>query len=87
MNALLSLVAGGENFINSRRERFGVATVEVCTITLHWRGVWSPAFAADLLARATVLRRDLAVISTSVLIGNIAAFNIFNRSTARVRSR
>ena len=51
-------------------------------VILSCRGIWSKASASDFLTLGTIIRRDLAVIATHVLIGGIIAHRDFNRSTA-----
>lgn len=72
---------GDSKIIDAIKIKYQVQSVQLTSITLNWRGVWSPASAADLLARDIVFRRDLAILSTRVLIGNLATFKVFNSST------
>lgn len=77
----------GEQFLDAVRARYRVREVSVSAITINWRGLWSQASAADLLARDIVARADLAVISARVLVGGIACFKLFNRSTTPAGAR
>lgn len=49
--------------------------------TLSWRGVWAKPSAQVLQGLGTLNRRDLAIISSRVLVGGVASWNIFNRRT------
>lgn len=64
------------------RARYGVKDVSFTSITLSCRGVWSRHSVDDLL-RSNILRRsELKVLSSRVLVGGMACYNVFSRSTA-----
>lgn len=69
------------------KSRYGSGTVLTFAATLNWRGVWAKSSAEDLLERGIIRKRDLPVVSSRVLIGSIAAWNIFNKSTSTRRGR
>lgn len=73
--------------INEIKNKYGSGTVLTYAATLNWRGVWAKTSAEDLLERGIIRRKDLPVMSSRVLIGSIAAWNIFNKSTSTKRSR
>ena len=60
----------------------GATNIRHIPIILSWTGIWCKASASDFLTLGTITQRDLAVIITRVLIGDINAHRDFNRSTA-----
>lgn len=64
------------------KREYQVAEVKFTSATLSWRGVWSKASAESLLELGVIRTKALRVISSRVIIGGIAAFRQFNRTTA-----
>lgn len=60
---------------------YGVTNVIVASVTLSWKGVWGAASASQLKLLGFVTNNDLKIISTRVLIGDIAQFRTFNAVT------
>lgn len=58
--------------------------VIVTSATINWRSVWSKQSSTDLLATG-ITKRDLAIISSRVLVGGLAEFNCFNRGNGVAR--
>lgn len=63
----------------------GATTIKHIPATLNWKGVWCPTSAAELLSLGTINKRDLAIISTRVLIGGRHGFRVFNNTTTTRR--
>lgn len=66
--------------------QFNVDSVNLHSLTLNWRGVWSPDSCALLLEDGLIRKADVPVISSRVLIGGLAGFNFFSKSTQPTRS-
>lgn len=60
------------------RNEFGAVDIKLSTITLNWKGVWSRRAAAYLLDNQIISAADLSVLSSRVVIGGLACWNIFN---------
>lgn len=58
-----------------------VREVRLHSATLTWRGVWSSDAADSLIESKLLSKRDLLVVASRVIIGGLACFNFFNRST------
>lgn len=65
------------------REKYKVSVISVTSITLSWRGLWSDRSAAELIREGVIQTRSLKVLSSRAIIGGVAAFNMFNRTTTR----
>lgn len=74
------------DLVEKIKEKFGSTTVKILTITLNWRGVWSPKSATDLLENNFIRKGDLKILSTRTLMGGIIAWNTWNKRT-NVRRR
>ena len=61
--------------------KYGNEKVHFSSATLSWRGLWSAKSAKDLLKSEVINKYDLKVISSRVLVGGVAAWNLFNRRT------
>lgn len=59
-----------------------VENIVVASATLSWKGIWSGASAKQLGLLGFVNKSDLKIISTRVLIGDLAQFRQFNASTS-----
>ena len=55
--------------------------VKICTATLSWRGIWSSQSLSGLSDLGAIGKRDIKVLSSRVVIGGLAAWNIFNKRT------
>ena len=64
----------------------GTEEVQFISATLSWRGLWSARSAKDLLKSGFINKSDLKVTSSRVLVGGVAAWNIFNRRTSAKKS-
>lgn len=72
------------------RDNYDLTTnndIKTMSITLNCRGVWSKKSAQNLLENEIIAKKDLKVISSRVIIGGIAAFKVFNKSTLMRRPR
>ena len=69
------------------RERFGVREVSFTTVTLLYRGVWSQKSAQNLVENKVLKKGELKIISTRVLVGGLASFWKFMKSTSTARAR
>lgn len=79
----------GENgcLMEGVKRKNGSDTVLSIAATISCRGVWSKASANELIRKGLLRSQDLMIISSRVLIGSIAEWNIFNKTTmARHRS-
>jgi hypothetical protein len=63
------------------KQNRGVTNTIFSSATLSCRGLWSPHSANELQRLGLIRKRDLAIISSRVLIGGVAAWNVFNRTT------
>lgn len=61
----------------------GTTDVFFHSLTVNWRGVWSSDSCKMLIDSGLIRKKDIPVISTRAIIGGIAAFNFFNKSTQR----
>jgi len=68
--------------VDEIKKQHEVRTVIVTSVTLSWRGIWAPDSASKLRRLGFVRAGDLKIISTRVLIGDIAAFRTFNATTS-----
>lgn len=62
---------------------YDVNEVTVHSLTLNWRGVWSDLSAQDLVSAGLIRKGDLPVLSSRAVIGGLAAYNFFSRTTRR----
>ena len=62
--------------------RCGSREVRFTSATLSWRGIWSAQSARQLVEYSAVKKADLKIVSTRVLLGGVAAFRFFNRTTS-----
>lgn len=60
---------------------FRVSGVSFTSVTINWKGVWLMWSASDL-GGWRLVREDFKILSSRVLIGGLAAYNIFNANTA-----
>lgn len=68
--------------VNAIKERHDVDTVKVTSLTLSWKGVWSPKSAEELRALGLIGTSELKIMATRVLVGSVAGFKIFNATTS-----
>ena len=73
--------ASNTSMLQEIRTRFGSDTTLVIAVTLNWRGVWSSKSVEELKRRGLLKNQDIKIISSRTLIGGVAAFNKFNRTT------
>lgn len=66
------------------RAQFEVGTVIFSSITLSWRGIWSKASAEHLTATGVIKKNQIKVLSTRAIVGGLACFHLFNKSTQTV---
>ncbi|KAL0098603.1 hypothetical protein PUN28_020559 [Cardiocondyla obscurior] len=64
--------------IQAIRQKYNIQEVKVTSITLSWKGVWSPKSATDLGRLGLITTRELKVVSTRALIGGLQAYRMFN---------
>lgn len=67
---------------NQIKRKYGVRSVGFYTATLNWRGVWSPQSAKDLISLKILKSGELKVISSRVIIGGLASFWRFSKTTS-----
>lgn len=73
-------------FLQSVRSFYNLRSVEVTTVTLNWRGVWSLLSSQDLLRLNIVKKSDLKVISSRVIIGSATIWRAFGCMIGGVRA-
>lgn len=66
---------------DSIKKRMNVQHVDFTSVTLSYKGIWSAHSAEDLVRRNILKKKELAVISTRVLVGGLSSFWRFNRTT------
>lgn len=69
----------------SIKRRYNVETVRFGSITLNYRGVWSARSAKDLTSSGILLKRELKILSSRVVVGGLAGFWKFNKTTQFIR--
>ncbi|CAK9796556.1 Retrovirus-related Pol polyprotein from type-2 retrotransposable element R2DM [Anthophora plagiata] len=67
--------------VDAQVKREGSEDLRTHSATISWRGVWSPASAEELLQIGVIRSSELKILFTRALIGTIAAFNLFSRTT------
>ena len=73
--------------IEAVKRRYGSEEVISVAVTLNWRGMWGRESVDELLGRNLIKKGDLKIFSSRVLVGGIAAFNMFSRSTSVCKGR
>lgn len=63
------------------KRKYNVRSVLCTSTTLSWRGLWSQASAEDMTSLGIVRKNQLKILSTRAIIGGLACFHIFNKST------
>lgn len=63
------------------KRKYNVRNVEFTSITLTWRGLWSPKSCNQLLQWGFLKQKEIKIISTRALIGGYIAFKTFNKRT------
>lgn len=63
------------------RDRFKVEEVRFMSATLSWRGLWSAESAKDLTGLGILRVGQLKVMASRVIVGGLACFHLFNKST------
>lgn len=76
-----------EDLIRQIKRDTCASEVYTHSATLTWRGVWNATSVNELLNIGAIKKPDIAIISTRVLIGGIAAFRIFNATTSMLHWR
>ena len=71
-----------QELIGRIRQRYVARSVQFSSATVSWRGIWSAKSSEHLLGLGVVRGTDLKVVSTRALLGGIAAFRFFNKTTA-----
>lgn len=66
--------------VEAIQRKHNVRNVVTTSATLSWRDVWSKASAKELRGLGFIKTQDLKIVPTRVLIGNIAAFRVFNHT-------
>lgn len=64
------------------KTKYQVQEVKYTSVTLSWRGLWSKTSARELLDFGVIRKNALKVISFRVVVGGLAAYHQFNRTTA-----
>jgi len=67
------------SIIQEVKRMYNVSDVQVLSVTLNWRGIWSGASVNELLALGVIRTTDTALISTRVAVGGVHSFRVFNR--------
>ena len=65
---------------DSIKRRYKVETVWFGSITLNYRGVWSARSATELVSDKILLKSELKVLSSRVVVEGLAAFWKFNKT-------
>ncbi|KAL0103798.1 hypothetical protein PUN28_017835 [Cardiocondyla obscurior] len=71
-----------KDLMETIKEKWNVQEVKFTSATLSWRGVWSGRSAEELTSLGIIRKRSLKVLSSRVVIGGLAAFHQFNKTTA-----
>lgn len=69
---------------NEIKAKFKVNNVIFSSITLSWRGLWSKASVEHLTAIGIIRKNQIKILSTRAIVGGLACFHLFNRSTQTV---
>jgi len=64
------------------KEKYRTTDLLTLGATINWRGVWGKGSADELIRRGVIRKSELKVISSRVLIGGLACWNIFNKVTS-----
>ncbi|GBO40185.1 Retrovirus-related Pol polyprotein from type-2 retrotransposable element R2DM, partial [Araneus ventricosus] len=72
------------SFESAVKVQTGAKKVEFSSVTLNWRGVWSPASAKKLLRLGVITKRDLSVLGTRAIIGSMACHRRFGLMATHV---
>lgn len=67
---------------NLIKAKYGSQNVITLAATISSRGVWSKQSAEELLRRDIIKKSELRILTSRVLIGSVACWNIFNRMTS-----
>lgn len=73
--------SGNNDLIRSIKQRYNANEVTTHSCTLTWRGLWSPEALRSLNQAGLLRKKDVKVLSSRTLIGTLACYNIFCRST------
>ncbi|KAG8172369.1 hypothetical protein JTE90_002505 [Oedothorax gibbosus] len=74
--------AENTNLVDGIRALYGVDTVRFYSITLNWRGVWSYESLSSLIEERIIPRSMISSLPTKVLVGGLASFGFFCKSTS-----
>lgn len=74
-----------ESLNDDVRARFNVQEVQFTTVTLSCRGVWSKESCEDLQRLGIIIKKDIKVLSTRVLVGAANIRRVSNQSTERIQ--
>ena len=70
------------SLLKAVKDRYGSKEVTTTAVSLKWRGMWYIKSVEELLENKIIRKTDIKTISSRVLIGGIAAFKCFNRTTS-----
>lgn len=71
---------------NTIRETYNVKTVDLTSVTLTWRGIWSKDSYEALVSKGFLKPEEAKIVSVRALLGGYAAFCTFNRRTTTRRT-
>ncbi|KAG8173760.1 hypothetical protein JTE90_013154 [Oedothorax gibbosus] len=74
--------ADNVTLVDGIKALYGVDVVRFYSTTLNWRGVWSQESLKPLLDERVIPRSMIPSLPTKVLIGGLACFNFFCKSTS-----
>ncbi|KAG8171631.1 hypothetical protein JTE90_013064 [Oedothorax gibbosus] len=74
--------ADNVTLVDGIKALYGVDVVRFYSTTLNWRGVWSQESLNSLLEERVIPRSMIPSLPTKVLIGGLASFNFFCKSTS-----
>lgn len=67
---------------NIVQRQYAATNVDVLSVTLNWRGIWSGKSADQLIRHGIITTKETALISTRVAIGSVRSLRIFNAITS-----
>lgn len=61
--------------------KYDVQNIIFSSVTLSWRGLWSPKSVGDLTSLGVIKKGQIKILSTRAIIGGLSCFHMFNRAT------
>lgn len=73
--------AKNPTLVTAIKEKEKSSDVKFQSVTMSWRGIWSPKSAKELVLLGVIKKNELKILSTRALIGTVAAYNLFSKIT------